>query len=144
MALIKPEVQKILRAAGLERPEKADDLYVHQHLNNTGLSNERIAEELTSLAINSGSDHLRLRAIETALKVKGALRDVTPVAPNFTIIIQNSGQDFNRTNGINPIIFPRQSLNFVSPSEVVEEQEPEEELEENEEEEPEEQHEEES
>ena len=102
MPLIKPEVQKVLRAAGLEKPERVESLYVHQHLDQTGLSNEKIAEELTDLAINNQNPYLKLRA----------LRDATPAAPNFTIVIQNSSPDlnFNSTGGVNPIIFPRQSL----------------------------------
>lgn len=83
---------------------------IDQQLDFTGLSNEAIAEELTALALHSNNDALRLRALETALKVKGALKDTPPVVPQFTIVIQNSSQDLTKTQGVSPTLFPRQSF----------------------------------
>lgn len=117
MPLIKPEVQKILREAGLEKePRTKPNGTVDENLSLAGLSNESIAEELTHLALNSSNESLRLRALETALKVRGALKETPPVLPSFTIVIQNSSPDLAKTGGVNPILIPRQSLG-VSTSE---------------------------
>lgn len=110
MPLIKPEVQKILRESGLEPKERTGT--VDEQLNVAGLSNEALADELTHLALNSSNEALRLRALETALKVRGALKEQAPVIPSFTIIIQNSSPDLSKTGGVNPILFPR-----IKPSE---------------------------
>jgi hypothetical protein len=103
--LIRPEIQKILRESGLE--PKAREGTVDEQLNLSGLSNEALADELTHLALNSSNEALRLRALETALKVRGALKEQPAVIPSFTIIIQNSSPDLTKSGGVNPILFPR-------------------------------------
>lgn len=113
MPIIKPEVQKILRTAGLieDRSEISEDsLNMDQQLSISGLNGESIAEELTNLALHSQNESLRLRALETALRVKGALKDQPAQLPTFNIVIQGSSTDLSKTEGVNPIIFPRQSL----------------------------------
>jgi hypothetical protein len=111
MPLIKPEVQRILRESGLEGSSSLKGS-VDEHLNSAGLNNEALAEELTSLALNSNNEALRLRALETALKVKGALKEQTPALPSFTIVIQNSSPDLSKSGGVNPILFPRSSFSL--------------------------------
>ena len=108
MPLIKPEVQKILRESGLEKTPNQST--VDEQLAVSGLSNEAIADELTHLALQSGNEALRLRALETALKVRGALKETPPVIPSFTVIIQNSNPDLTKTGGVNPILFPRTGI----------------------------------
>ena len=115
MPLIKPEIQKILREAGLEKVPGTGT--VDEQLNLSGLSNEALADELTKLALSSGNEALRLRAIETVLKVRGALKESPSLVPSFTIVIQNSSPDLSKTGGINPILIPRQSLNPKKDSE---------------------------
>lgn len=107
MPLIKPEVQKVLKEAGLLSSKTSTS--VIEQLNDAGLTDESIAEGLSELA-NSRNETLRLRALETALKVKGALKDTPPVVPSFTVVIQNSSHDLSKTEGVNPILFPRQSF----------------------------------
>ena len=109
MPLIKPEIQKVLRAAGLS-PDIKDETSLDEKLSQAGLSNYTLAEEITNIALHSRNDALRLKALETALKVKGALKDQPPVIPSFTVVIQNSSPDLSKTGGVNPILFPRQSL----------------------------------
>ena len=105
MPLIKPEIQKVLRASGLLE-EKEDSLTIDESLTRAGLDASSIAEELTILALHSSNDALRLRALETALKVKGALKEQSTVAlPSFNIIIQNSSTQAD--GGVNPILLPR-------------------------------------
>lgn len=105
MPLIKPEVQRVLRESGLDKPERTGT--VDEQLTLSGLSNEALADELSHLALNSTNEALRLRALETALKVRGALKEQPPVIPSFTIVIQNSSPDLTKTGGVNPILFPR-------------------------------------
>lgn len=111
MPLIKPEVQKVLTKAGLLDDNSLSTKSVDENLSHHGLDNSGIAEELAGLALRSNNESLRLRALETALKVKGALRETAAQIPNFTIVIQNSSSSLDKTQGVNPIIFPRQSLN---------------------------------
>lgn len=109
MPLIKPEVQKILRAAGLEKETSVGS--ASEKLSSAGLDEDRIAEELTAIATSSGNEALRLKALETALKVHGSLKDQTTAQlPSFNIIIQGSSE-----GSINPILLPRQSLSLVIP-----------------------------
>lgn len=112
MPLIKPEIQDVLRAAGLEKPQTSGS--ASDKLTSAGLSLDSIAEELTELAKHSGNESLRLRALETSLKVHGALKDQPQaIIPSFTIIIQSAGA--GPTPSVNPILFPRQSLGLVQP-----------------------------
>ena len=110
MPLIKPEIQKVLNKVGLIDDNSMSGKSIDENLNHHGLDNSSIAEELTGLALRSNNELLRLRALETALKVKGALREVAPTIPSFTIVIQNSSKSLDATQGANPILFPRQSL----------------------------------
>ena len=116
MPIIRPEVQKVLRTAGLmEDKAQNPDATIIDQLNQVGLDDENIAKELSNLALNSNNEALKLRALETAMKARGTLKDAAPQIPSFTIIIQNSEQeprDFSATHGVNPILFPRQSLDF--------------------------------
>lgn len=109
--LIKPEIQKVLTKAGLLDDNSLSSKSVDENLSYHGLDNSGIAEELAGLALRSNNESLRLRALETALKVKGALRETAAQIPTFTIIIQNTSKTLDTTQGVNPIIFPRQSLN---------------------------------
>jgi hypothetical protein len=120
MPLIKPEVQKVLKQAGLIKTSSSQsiDRTVSETLTDSGLSDDNLAEELTYLALHSQNEGLRLRAIETALKVKGALKEVSPASiPSFTIVIQNSSKDLSKTEGLSPTVFPRQSFSKTTKEE---------------------------
>lgn len=109
MPIIKPEVQKVLRAAGLAK-DPLETKSLEENLDLAGLSNESIAEELASLALRSTNENYRIRALETALKIKGALKvEAAPQIPQFTIVIQSS-EPASSNSVPNPIVFPRQSL----------------------------------
>lgn len=117
MPIMKPEVQRVLRAAGLkpENKEPKEDVTLEGQLGEF-LSVEETLENLASMAKNSASDAIRLRALETALKLYGALKESTPQLPHFTIIINDGSvseksqvQVLAKTgNGVNPIFVPRQ------------------------------------
>lgn len=114
MPLMRPEIQAVLRASGLDKttapaegPEGISD-----KLNRAGLSADSIADELSELARNSQNEGMRLRALETASKMHGLLKETTQVAlPSFTIVIQQGASPASHNNDI---LFPRQSLNSAS------------------------------
>ena len=111
MPILKPEIQKVLRAAGLEKEPLQGS--ASELLSAAGLSEERIAEELTEIATSSGNESLKLKALETALRVHGSLKDQAQSSiPTFNIYI-HSASSSSDTPGINPIVFPRQSLGSV-------------------------------
>lgn len=109
MPIIKPEIQQALRDAGLTDRAPSDELTIQEHLAQAGLSDAELAEELVELAKHSGNESLRLRALETAAKIKGALKEAPPSIPSFTIILQSASSD-SPVRATNPILFPRQSL----------------------------------
>lgn len=122
MPLIKPEVQKNLRALGLADGPDEQEGTISDKLNRAGLSTEDIASELSHIARNSANETLRLRALETAMKAHGVLKDSASVqVPSFNVIIQQV--DGSGALEANKILFPRQSLGLVSPIIKVEEKE---------------------
>ena len=119
MPLIRPEIQKVLRAAGLDSSSPPrDGETIIDKLDQAGLTDTAIAEALTEIALHDGSSSLRKAAIDTALKVKGALKETPPQIPSFTIILQPAAAD-SPIPATNPILFPRQSL---APSRLAAEQ----------------------
>lgn len=100
----------MLKEAGLLKNGQCDTRPITETLEESGLTDDNLADELTHLALHSNNETLRLRAIETALKVKGALKETAPIIPTFTVIINNSSKDLTKTEGVSPILFPRQSL----------------------------------
>ena len=125
MPLIRPEVQEVLRAAGLA-PEasKKDTRPLSDKLDAAGLSIEETLEELAILVKSSGNESLRARCLETVLKAHGALKETAPAAPSFTIVIQESlgngalAQPLqgvtNLPEGVNPILLPRQLIKSIN------------------------------
>lgn len=124
MPLIRPEIQKVLRSAGLmEEPagEKTagEDGTLTDKLNDAGLSLREILENLAYTAKESNNEGLRVRCLETALKVHGAMKDSAPAIPSFTIVIQESSSaptSDPTIKGVNPILLPRQLLSSLPSS----------------------------
>lgn len=115
MPLIKPEIQNVLRAAGLTKEKPlASESSIIEKLDDAGLSLPEILEQLAFIAKESGNEALRARCLETALKAHGALKDTTPAPPSFTIVIQDSSS--SALNGVNPILLPRQLLKELKES----------------------------
>ena len=114
MPLIKPEIQNLLRKAGLAPEQSKIDQTLVEKLDCAGLDLDSVLEELNILAKSSGNEALRLRALETALKAHGALKDSAPAIPSFTIIIQDGASAHETTNPqVNPILLPRQLLSTL-------------------------------
>lgn len=120
MPLIKPELQKALRAAGLASPESAsseessDKSSFQLQLERAGLGLEDTLQELSNISKTSVSEHLKLRSIETVLKLHQVLKE-QPAAqiPAINIIIQDSNSDAI-LEGTNPIFLPRQLINKLA------------------------------
>lgn len=111
MPIMKPEIQKVLRAAGLIKSEAPPETNFSGHLDLAGLNEEAIAQQLANLAMGAESDQTRLRAIENAMKAKSLLKeDRAASIPSFSIVIQNSGGP-----GI-PLSSPTQNILFPRPA----------------------------
>jgi hypothetical protein len=126
MPLIKPEIQDVLRSAGLLGPQKprSSETSLNEKLDAAGLSLEDTLEQLAFVAKESGNEALRVRCLETVLKAHGALKESAPAVPSFTIIINsNSTSDSKETQlagvpeGVNPILLPRQLLKTLAGAE---------------------------
>ncbi len=112
---MKPEIQKVLRASGLDNSIENDDSTISDKLNRAGLGTEQIADELSLLARSTNNESLKLRALETAMKAHGVLKESAPQVPSFTLVIQSNSETqvtskYNLPAGVNPILLPRQLL----------------------------------
>lgn len=103
--LLKPEIRKLLSQDSHENESLENKLEEH------GLSLDSDLEALANIAVAGDTSAVRLRAIETSLKLKGVLKEQPVQAPNITIIIQ----DEQAPKGVNPILLPRQ-LHVTKPS----------------------------
>lgn len=111
MPLMKPEVQEVLRAAGLapNASKSAESGSISDKLDRAGLSLEETLEQLAFIAKESGNESLRARCLETVLKAHGALKETAAAPPSFTIVIQEAA-GAPVPPAINPILLPRQLL----------------------------------
>ena len=98
------EAREVLRGAGLftKRVPRND---LSELLESNSLGADRLIESLGSIAHNSENDSLRLRAIETGLKLnpetRAAMREAdAKEAPIVNIIIHGN-------DAVNPILIPR-------------------------------------
>ena len=110
MPLLDPRIQNALNEAGLGNTDKAESLT--DRMDRKGLGMERLLENLAAIAETSQSDHLRMRAIENALKMHGALKDQAAPIPQISIVIKDPSMvaATAESNGINPILLPRQMI----------------------------------
>ncbi len=102
MPLLKPEIQEALRSVGLSRESGNDS--VSDILNDNNLSLRDSIELLSDIAHSGGEPGERRRAIETAFKLHGVLKDTPSVIPQVTIIISDPEAV---AGGVNPILIPR-------------------------------------
>ena len=129
MPLIRPEIQKVLRQAGLAPAarDSQSQQTISEQLDAAGLSLPETLEELALVAKSSGNESLRVRCLETVMKAHGALKETAPAPPSFTIIIQPSSFQESATTlqthagvplSVNPIFLPRQLLNELESTKV--------------------------
>jgi hypothetical protein len=92
------KVQTLLKEAGLKGKKKS----VNDLLDEYDINTESAIELLSEIAKRGETDAIRLRAIDTALKLSGDLTE-TPQVPIVNIIINDSEATFE----VNPILIPR-------------------------------------
>lgn len=102
MPILNPKIQQILRESGLSGESAEESL--NEKLNASSLSLQDDLDRLATIAANGETDSVKLRAIETSLKLKGALKEAQAQAPIINIVIQ----DPNAPLGVNPILIPRE------------------------------------
>lgn len=89
--LLKPEIEKALGAAGLI--DNGPDSSLTKKLDDAGLDIDTTLQELAILVRKAESEHLRHSAIQTILKLHGALRnDQAPSEVSTINIIIQSGE----------------------------------------------------
>lgn len=104
MPLIKPDIQRALRSAGIDNTTGDESL--SELMDKKDMSLSQILDDLSDFIKTSTNEPLRMRAIEMALKMKGALKEQAATAlPTININIQDS--QANVTSDINPILVPR-------------------------------------
>jgi hypothetical protein len=118
MPLINQNIQKILREAGLAQDSQEESKVKTSNKEQTdleikleaaGLSLDDVLADLSYIARQGGSEAIRLRALENALKAHGVNKDQPPAVPTINIIINDSKvtSSQNDFDGINPILIPR-------------------------------------
>lgn len=109
MPILKPEIQKALAAAGIN---KTADSSINDKLEMAGLGVHDTLTELADIMNRSDNDGYRLRAIEMVLKAHGLMKEAAAPMPSVTIVINDpSSSDSQRS--INPILVPRPVISPV-------------------------------
>lgn len=110
MPILKPDIQAALRASGLS-PSETDEKPLLANLEDAGLSQDAVLKNLGFIMENGGSDAIRLRAIENALKVRGLMKDSAAPAPQISITIVDAlPKVAESVEGVNRILLPRELL----------------------------------
>jgi hypothetical protein len=109
MPIIRPEIQKALRAAGLADKEGSSTLT--QRLDSNNLSIDTLLEQLSDI-VQGGETSLRLRAIDTGLKLHKVLNDKPDQMPQISIVIHDKFATESSPE-INPIFIPRSNSVYV-------------------------------
>lgn len=102
MPILKPEIQAALREVGLDHKVDSD---LTTKLDNAGLSIVEAAETAAFLMQNGGSEHIRLRAADLALKAHNVGKETVSQIPSVIFIIQDSKA---APGLVNPILIPRE------------------------------------
>lgn len=102
MPIIKPEIQKALRAANLLPSEANEEEDLKKQLAESHLSIPEILQDLRQ-EIDNTEGSTRIRGIELATKLHGLGKNEAPPIPVININIK----DPNGPVGINPIFLPR-------------------------------------
>lgn len=111
MPLLKPNLQAVLRESGLSS-ESDDKTSLSEKLEEEGLSLKQTLGELAFLVRNTQNDSLKKSALETVLKLHGALKEQAAPLPSITIVIKDpTSSETASIQGVNPICLPRELIN---------------------------------
>lgn len=106
MPIIEHSVQKALREAGLMKdPEAEREKSIEELLDDQGLTLKETVSALSDVVMGADTSNTKLRAIETAFKLRGTLKEQAQAPPSINIII--SDPENPSVNGLNPILIPR-------------------------------------
>ena len=104
-------INEILQAAGVIRAKSADEKnHLKEILNDSALSLEEVISELSNVVKGSQDESIKLRGIDTALKLHGAMKEEDKSVPSITINIQaprEAASESEETYGIPSIFIPR-------------------------------------
>lgn len=109
MPILKPEIQKALRVAGLAK--ETVDSSLSDKLELRGLSLDSTLEVLFDLVHNSSNEVIKRQAVDTVLKLHGVLKEQAAPPPSITIVINDSKSEVT-PEGLNPILIPRNTSDY--------------------------------
>ncbi len=107
MPIIQHGIQQALRDAGLIKDPSDAPSSVNDLLDQEDLSLQQTIQHLSDVVSGSDTSAVKLRAIETALKLRGVLKEQAAPPPSFNIIINDTSGKDPSVNGLNPILIPR-------------------------------------
>ena len=106
MPIINHDIQRALRVAGIVKDDNPTDTGIQARLDRHNLSLDETLAHLSDLVTGSDTSAVKLRAVDTILKLHGILKETAAPPPSINIIINDSlGTPVG--NGINPILIPR-------------------------------------
>lgn len=106
MPIIQHGIQEALRQAGIVKDSSDAPTTVNELLDDQDLSLRQTIQHLADIASGADTSAVKLRAIETALKLRGVLKEQAAPPPTFNIIINDKSGNPS-VNGLNPILIPR-------------------------------------
>ena len=110
MPIIQHNIQAALRKAGIVKDPNEEQKPIDQILDEEGLSLRETISCLADVVKCADTSASRKSAIDTALKLRGVLKEQTAAPPSFNIVFQSSNDRPDGSNGeikINPILVPR-------------------------------------
>lgn len=111
MPIMKPEIQQLLRQAGLSKAPLEADSSLNDKLESAGLGLSKLLEELGAVIGGTGNESLKVSALRDALKLHGVMKETQPQMPSFTIVIQEGAKVAGSAESQSENIFlPRQLL----------------------------------
>lgn len=108
MPLISHNVQAALREAGIVKDPNASSDSIESILDSEGLSLRETVAALADVVKGADTSASKKSAIDTALKLRGVLKEKDPAPPTFNIVF--SSPNDKPSDGeirINPILVPR-------------------------------------
>ena len=111
MPIIQHNVQAALRQAGIVKdPDAEQQKSIEDILDEEGLSLRETISCLSDVVKCADTSASRKSAIDTALKLRGVLKEQAPAPPSFHIVFTSPNDRPEGQNGeikINPILVPR-------------------------------------
>lgn len=112
MPLIQHNIQAALREAGIVKDPSTENESIESILDSEGLTLRETIRSLADVVTGADTSASKKSAIDTALKLRGVLKEQAAPPPSFNIVFQSPN---DRPDGIgeikiNPILVPRPIL----------------------------------